>query len=433
MTPREKKPLLRHGCAGIGLIILLNAMPAVWAQEITPDTILDYSLQLVQETIQHQPNAPEPYFALGYVYYRASRFEDALTAFLKGLSIKPHQPDIVQMVAFLYARLNQDEKAVEWYQKTLALEPDAPSANERLGIALQKLNRMEEAVQAFEKELQFHPDNASTHVYLAERYLAANRLDDAIRHAEAASKYDERYPEPYYLLSRVYLKQGKQDQANEMLQIFQQKKDAERAYFDSLPQPTDQESALHAAVLTHTDVGSLWYQFRKDAKAISHFLKALSLDPKNEKARYLLAQVYTNRHEAEKAVPLFRELLAMNPNDSRYLLGLGLLLADQKRWSEAQGYLEKVLSLTPHDTAAQVALARVLINNGQDFSRALQLMERVIQAENSAENYDWLSYAYYVNGRVQESIEAMRMALTLDPSNRNYQIRYEKLLSKLNQ
>lgn len=417
----------------VGLWILLHAAAPAGGQEVTPATVLDYSLKLVQETLQQKPDAPEPYFALGYVYYRASRFEDALNAFLKGLAIKPNQPDIVQMAAFLYARLNQDEKAVEWYKKSLALEPDAPSANERLGLSLQKLNRMDEATQAFERELQYHPDNASTHVYLAERYLASNRLEDAIRHAEEASRHDVRYPEPYYLLSRVYLKQGNQEKANEMLKIFQKKKDEERAFYDALPQPSDPERALQAAVTTHIDVGTLWYRYGQDAKSISHFLKALSLDPKNEKARYLLAQVYTERKESDKAAGLFRELLAMNPNDPRYALGLGLLLADQKRWSEAQGYLEKALTLSPNDTAAPVALARVLINSGQDLPRAAQLMENVIQKENRAEHYDLLSYAYYMNGRLPESVEAMRTAMTLDPANRAYQIRYEKLLSKLNQ
>jgi len=417
----------------VGLFAFLDAVPMARGEEITPDTVLDYSIRLVQETIQQKPDAPEPYFALGYVYYRASRYKDALNTFLKGLSIKPNQPDIVQMAAFLYARLNQDEKAVEWYKNTLALEPDAPSANERLGLSLQKLNRMEEATQAFERELQYHPENASTHVYLAERYLSGNRLEDAIRHAEEAQKYDVRYPEPYYLLSRVYLKQGDQEKANAMLKIFQQKKDEERAFYDALPQPTDQERALQAAVTTHIDVGTLWYRFRQDAKSISHFLKALNLDPKNEKARYLLAGVYTERKESDKAAGLFRELLAMNPNDPRYSLGLGLLLADQKRWSEAQGCLEKTLTLSPNETPAQVALARVLINSNQDLPRAARLMESAIQKESTAENYDWLSFAYYVNGRLPESVEAMRTAMTLDPANRTYQARYEKLLSKMNQ
>lgn len=400
---------------------------------ITPSTVFSYCEEMGKELLQEFPNTPEPYSALGYVYYRGKKYHEAIQSFQKSLNLKPNQPLIVHMIAFLYGSLNENDKAIEWYQKTLQMEPDAPHANERLGSIYQKLNRSDEAVKAFEQEIKYSPQNASARIYLGEQYLVLNRLKEAEEQATLAMQNDPRLPEPLYLLARIYRKQGQTAKATDILKTFQEKKKEEQVYLEKNdPILSDTQQAIQAAIQTHQDVGTIYFGHRKDAKAEEHFKQALSLDPQNVEIRYNLAILYQQNNLFDKAIVLYKEILDLKPNDIQCLLGAGLILSTQKRFSEARSYMEKVLVSEPDNLTAKRALARILLSSeNQEPQRVLQILESIPQKEMLAMDYDMLGWAYYINGKFDESLNALHTAVVMEPNNAQYRQRYEKLSSKL--
>jgi tetratricopeptide (TPR) repeat protein len=417
------------------IFLLLTISLNIYAQpEITTENVLEYSIKIAQELIETYPQSPQAYSALAYAYYRGKKIEDAIEAFKKSLQIKHDQPVIVQMVAFLYNRLTEYEKAVEWYQKTIALQPDAPRANERLGLALQKLNRMDEAILAFQNELKYHPDDASTHIYLGNLLFAANRLEEAEKHALLAKKYQSILPEPYYLLGKIYRKQGKKEETKKILQTFQQKKKSEQQFIE------DEESGVSklenpntAAVKTHLEVGAVYYQMRNDAKADYHFKRVLSLDPKNATARYNLALMYQQSGKIDQAAQLYQELIAVQPDNPQFLTSLGLLRSMQKRYSDALPLFEKALSIAPEHINAKRAAGRLLLSTGKDVKRALQLLQSVVKHAGEASDYDLLGWAYFANGQHQKSLQSIQTAIDKDPKNPLYRKRYQQIRQRVNQ
>ena len=402
------------------------------SQTVTPDTLLDYCEKQIDELLKAYPNQPESYAAVGYMHYRTKKYEDAIQAFQKSLELNPNQPLIVQMVAFLYNSINQYEDAVAWYEKTLKLEPDAPRANERLGLALQKLNRMEEATTAFENELKYHPKDASTRVYLGERYFAAGRLSEAEKQAKLAMELEPLLPEPFYLLAKIYRKQGKTEEATELLKKFRVKKDEEQEFIEEkLVDRTDEELAEQTAAQTHYDIAMIFYNNKMVDKAEHHFLRTIALAPKNVEARYNLAVIYQENKQLDKAASLFLELLAIQPNEPRFLLGLSLIRTVQKKYTEAQSYAEKVLTVEPNNSSAKRTLARILISTNQNPKKAIQLIESVVEKEGTAMDYDLLGWAYYTTGQYAKSLEALRTATVIDPNNPVYQNRLKKLKASL--
>ncbi len=404
------------------------------AEKMNPKKVLEYTVGVADQVQNAFPEFAPSHFAMGYVYYRARKYEEAIEAFKKGLEYEPGKASIVQMVAFLYARLPDYENAVDWYQKTLRLDPGAPQANKRLGQALEKLNRMEEARDAFEAELKYNPTDASCHFYLGQRYFDEGRLDEARREAEAASKYNSLLPEPYYLLSKIYRQQGDQDAAKKMLETFREKKKEEEKYMDeTVVEKTDQENANASAAAVHFDVASIYYQRNRLNESRFHFLKTLSFDPKSEEARFRLAQVYQDLEQPKKAETLFRELLTMNGEDHRYYLGLGLILASQKDWKNAHQALAKAHELNPDDNAVKRGLAKTFLysSSKEGPQKAIELLESVVSSEPTAEAYDILSWAYYSHGDADLCLRSIRKAIDLDPNNPVYRQRYEKILSRV--
>ncbi|RJP30625.1 MAG: tetratricopeptide repeat protein [Candidatus Omnitrophota bacterium] len=415
----------------ISFLFIFVSVPciSVSAKEtVTPETVFPFSLEIAKKAQQQFPKNADSHFLVGNVYYRAQQYEDAIAAFKKGLEIKPNQIDIVQLIAFIYSRQSRFEEAAEWYRMTLALNPRAPQASERLGLALVQCNQMEEARQAFEDAVRTDPQDASAHYHLAERYSDEGRLGEAIKEAELTIQHDNRFPEPYYLLSNIYRKQGNPDQSKEMLERFRLKKEAEEKWIEQNEKPdSGEKSAARMAAQTLIEAGALYYQQKRDKEAESCFLRALSLDAKNEPARFNLAHLYQEKGRNDKAAALFGELIVINANDYRYHLGMGMILAAQKEWLEAERCLDKALALQPDAVEAQRTLARVLLLAHRDPIKALQLMRQAVEIEKNAENYNYLSQAYYMNGQLEESLEAMGKALELAPNNPTYRQRFEKL------
>ncbi len=404
------------------------------SEEITTENVLPRSLEIAEEVLEAFPHYAPSYFLMGNVYHRFSQFPEAIDMFQKGLAIEPYHADITSLVAFMYSRQSMFEETVEWYERTLELDSEFPRANERLGLALVQLNRMEEARKAFQRAIENNPEDASAHYYLGERYLDEDRLEEAIKEAQITIQLDTRYPEPYYLLSNIYRKQGNAEKAKEMLKKFQQKKDEESELLDQLEEPiNDEQTAASTLAQTYVEAGTIFYQQRRDQKAESHFLRALALDSKNELARFHLAHLYQKQGKHDKANMLFGELLAINPDDFRYVLGMGITLAAQKQWLEAERYLKKALQQQSDSIKAKQMLARVYLRTHREPLKALELMKNVIQTEKTALDYNCLSQAYFINGKHKESLDAMREAMRLEPDKPIYRQRYEKILEVLRQ
>jgi len=400
------------------------------ADKITPANVFDYALKIALDLQKEYPQSAAPYFLVGHVYYRASRYDQAIESFQKGLTINPNQAYIVQMVAFLYTQLNKYEKAVEWYRKTLVLKPDAQNVNARLGLILVQLKRMEEARAAFEQELHYYPDNAFNRIYLGERYFDDGRLREAREQAKTAAQLNPDLPGPYYLLSKINRKEGNTEAANQMLEIFQKKKKKEQETINpSNSSMTDQERSLLTASFTHDEAGVIYYDHGNKTPAETHFRKAISLNPKDEQSRIHLAQLYQESNQSEKTVPLYRELIVINPKEFQYHFLLGNVLAELKKFTEARESFEKALELSPDSVEAKRSLARVVLSGNGDPRKAVEWMESVVSAEPTAENYDLLSRSYYSINEVEKSLDALHKAIELDPQNPIYRQRYEKILT----
>jgi len=396
--------------------------------KVTPTNVFDYSLQIALDLQKSYPQAAEVFFLEGNVYNRASKYDRAIEAFKKGLALKPQQPDIIQLVAFLYNKTNQFEAAAEWYRKSLAIEPDAPKGNERLGQALVQLKRMDEARSAFEQEIQHNPQNPFSRIYLGERYFDVGRLKEAREQAETAAKLDPKLPEPYYLLSKINRKEGKTEAATKNLETFQDLKKKEQELISQEQTPrSDQEQALLTAAITHYEAGTVYYNHGNRNQAESHFLAAVSLDPKNEPARLSLARIYQEANQWPKAVSFYRELTVINPKEYRYPYQLGLILATMKQFEEAQRNMETALQMSPAAVDVKRALVRVLFMSQGDMRKAVELTESVISVEPTAEDYDLLGHAYFTLGELDKSLAALSKAIELDPDNSTYRQRYDKV------
>jgi Flp pilus assembly protein TadD len=89
--------------------------------------------------------------------------------------------------------------------------------------------------------------------------------------------------------------------------------------------------------------------------------------------------------------------------------------------------LRRALELDPAQPAALNNLARHYLGARREPAEALDLAQRLADVQPTAASYDLLGWALYVNGRTNEARTAAARAVELDPANRVYRERLERL------
>lgn len=121
----------------------------------------------------------------------------------------------------------------------------------------------------------------------------------------------------------------------------------------------------------------------------------------------------------------FANAKRIRDNDARMFAGLGAFLAAQQRWAEAEDAFRSALRLSPADSAAKLALSKLLLRPlpitglGDRYEEAKKLAESVVEAEpNNAAAHDQLGNAMETLGYVGPATEREYMrAIELDNSN----------------
>ncbi|HMV78007.1 MAG TPA: hypothetical protein PK453_15215 [Leptospiraceae bacterium] len=130
---------------------------------------------------------------------------------------------------------------------------------------------------------------------------------------------------------------------------------------------------------TNIAVGQFNLLFQKYldlTKAVSHFEKAISLNPKDAEAHIFLwyAKVYTKERKVNLQDPLLIRSFELNPNlfINNYLVGNSL--NKEKRYKESLPYLEKALKISPRNMNSMITLSSDYMNLNQ-MDKAKQMLE----------------------------------------------------------
>ena len=184
------------------------------------------------------------------------------------------------------------------------------------------------------------PTSGSASMYGTE-LAAAGRLDEAERHLRAAAPV---HPPAAYFLGTVLAAQGKRAEAI----------DEFRAYIATQPGELDQvhlARALLADALTRE---------RRPEEAAAVYREMLAVRPQDADASRLLAQILLSQEKYQDAAAHYRAALAVNPNDVPSLGGLGIALASSGQLEEAIKAFQRAADLDPGNPHTQQNLQRAL-------------------------------------------------------------------------
>lgn len=147
--------------------------------------------------------------------------------------------------------------------------------------------------------------------------------------------------------------------------------------------------------------------------------KAVSINRKNNEAKYSLAEAYTISSQYEKAKKIFKELLEKFPDKGVILNYLGQIAIAESNYPEVKNHFNELLKIDSTNSDILSTLGIIALNDG-DYDKAEQYLNRSTNYDNNKpDNYYNLGIICLLKGKYKQSLDHLMKAAELDASNVN--------------
>jgi tetratricopeptide (TPR) repeat protein len=360
-------------------------------------------VQTLKQVVEAQPTLTAAWFNLAYAYSGLHKQEEAVASYRKALELDPNLFEARLNLGILLLQLNNPQSALEHLEKAATLKPDHLRAQLYYGRALALTGQPERAEKQYETALRLDPKLAIAHYDLAQLYLHQKRFQEALGSFQKASQLDTALPqaqlgtalaleglkdevnaiahfeqylaarpddlETRFHLARLYLGQGRNEQAYEALQIVYRAK----------PDTPGLPAALG-------DVCALLKKLPDSEKFYRQALLAAPTDPDLHRA---LGQTLLEEEKFSEAEVEFRTALKSNPRSREAAQGVATTLYMQKRYPEAIPLLE-ALARAPDPPPILIFALATSYDNLHVLRKALENYERFLQlSKGQSPDHEW--------------------------------------------
>ncbi|WP_321383744.1 tetratricopeptide repeat protein [uncultured Enterococcus sp.] len=305
-----------------------------------------------------------------------------------------------------------------------ALRSDDGDTLADLGEELLSIGFLEEAEQIFQKLVIDYPDADGLNLPLAEIAIENDQFDEALDYLGLVSKDSPSYVQSLLVLADLYqvmgipevseakLKEAEQLLPDEPLIIFARGE----LYFvngqfaEAVEQYTrlieEHETKEVSGISINERLGTSYSMMGHFEEAVP-FLENSLKEEQTDDRLFQLAFTYIQMHENQKAIILFQQLRALNPQYQSLYLYLGEALQEEELLEEAQTVLEEGIKENPF----QVDLYQLASENAyrlHDAEKAEKLLkEAVALGEKVDESLLTLSNLYRTEERFDDVVEIL--------------------------
>lgn len=272
-------------CAALGVLSWRQAQ--VWRD----------GLSLWAQAVNVSRELPIPRSNLSVELRGKGDVRGALEQAQRAIFLDPNNTGFRINLAMALLDLPAPRKAIEQLQIALQLDPDCWLAHSNLGAIYLSQGRVDEAITFLRRGVEIRSINVGAQCNLANALINKKRYDEAISHCRAVLAIDPESTTAHGLWGMALVRKGEYDQA------------IRRAYasLDVVSNDAPIYGLLGAAFLAKGDLES----------SLSHFRKALNLDPHYGAVRLKIARIHQLRKEYDLAIAVLREGMALPRPDPR--------------------------------------------------------------------------------------------------------------------
>ena len=323
---------------------------------------LELSIAQHESYVKADPHNALLWLALGDLYHRAARFEEAVAAFERCLVESPQHSAARSRIASVRISQHRFSEAEAILLELVGEEPDQAPLLYNLGLAQFYQDKWREAQENFDRALSLGLKTRDNLAYLTRSLHRLGKMREAI---ESGSRW-----------------------------AAEAQDDASKAYL----------------ALLEMDDGNM-------PRARELAQEVLARDPENLHASAVAGAYSIEQQDMEAAERFFDNVLRREPENPRAWLGVGLVQLYQQKHAEAIAALEKAVSLMPDNSGTIVTLgwARLAAKDARGAERTFR--QAVAVDRNFAEAHGGLASTLALQVRVDEAQQEVRVAHRLDPAS----------------
>ena len=178
--------------------------------------------------LDQRPDDEEAAYMLGRIYYQDGRIDHAMGVFQRALKLNPKSYKAYDNLGLCYEARGEKDLAIRHYLTAIKLvekdHPDYDLAYANLANLLLDSGDAEKAYGAAAKAAERNPTSARNFYLGGKALTSLNKTDLALNWLERSASLDSSYPEPLYLLARLYSQLGQAEKAKETMARFQEVK-----------------------------------------------------------------------------------------------------------------------------------------------------------------------------------------------------------------
>jgi len=261
----------------------------------------------------------------GVEFYEQKKYAEAIAALEKAVEHEtPQSADYVESTLYIgqsYFSLLQPAKAIPWLEKT------APTVevNYMLGNAYMQTREVDKAQSAFARLYGVSANSAAGHILAAELMLKREYEDDALSQVNKALSLDAKLPGAHFMLGEIAAYRGMLDESiAEMGKEIEVNPNFAMAWYrlgEVLARQERWPAAipnLERAIWLNSDfsgpyivLGKCYFKTANYSNAEGILRHALTLDPNNYSATYLLGQTLMAEGKKDEGRAVLEKLKGM--------------------------------------------------------------------------------------------------------------------------
>ncbi len=367
-------------------IVLEAYLAAVRLGEVPQERQMEERKRL-ETILQRMPDSPFVRYHLGRAYLLEGKLQPAAEQFERSVKLDANYSAGWLALAELDLAQGHAGAAETRTETVLRMNPGQMRAVMLRGRAMVQRGKLADAQTSFEKVVEAEPKNADARFALALAQAGQGNTNDALKELKEGKGLEEKDPRWILALAAVQSRVGKPEAARQLL--------------ESALEGSAQQSRLLERL------AGVQIELKDGAGARKTFEKLLKIDAKSLEYRLGRAGAMALSGERERALKAYAELQRTDANDLRVWLQPASLLGEMGRDQQARHAYEEALRRDRENSYALNNLAWLLLRDGTESQRALELAQRAKRTVRQSPEVDGTLAEAYSKLSMHRSAEAI--------------------------
>jgi tetratricopeptide (TPR) repeat protein len=324
----------------------------------------DITLQYTQHLLQMGDKTAQVFYLDGYAEEQIGNAAAATYDLEEASNLDPTNLGVLAQLADVYLRTERFNDAERIARRAVTFNKNEPGALETLGSVYAAEGHFDDARAQFEDAFAINQKDTSPLFEIATTYEQQDNIPMALQTIGRVLAIDPRNIQALVFKADLYARQHDDARASE-------------AYDDAIvAAPTDDEKV---AIMIRKS--GYFIAEKKDAQGIAILQQATTQFPKVSAGFVAFGDYYATQRQYDRAVTEWQSALALDPNSSGALLGLGEVAMQSGRLNDSISYLRHYTEVSPD--AQGFALLGQAYSRVHDYSGARDACGKSFEIQRS--------------------------------------------------